>query len=58
MEPVLPIPIHADQTGFIKGRYIGENISLISDLMAQTSQKNTVILLSSLDFRKALDTLE
>ena len=33
IEPMLPRLIHGDQTGFIKGRYIGENIRLINDLM-------------------------
>ena len=33
IEPLLPTLIHSDQTGFVKGRYIGENIRLISDLM-------------------------
>ena len=28
MEPFLPKLIHPDQTGFIKGRYIGQNISI------------------------------
>ena len=37
IEPMLPHLIHADQTGFIKGRYIGENIRLINDLMEQTN---------------------
>ena len=37
IEPMLPNLIHADQTGFIKGRYIGENIRLINDLMEQTN---------------------
>ena len=37
IEPMLPHLIHADQTGFIKGRYIGENIRLIKDLMEQTN---------------------
>ena len=36
IEVVLPRLIHTDQTGFIKGRYIGENIRLISDLLEQT----------------------
>ena len=31
IEPCLPTLIHGDQTGFIKGRYIGENIHLIED---------------------------
>ena len=34
---MLPHLIHADQTGFLKGRYIGENIRLINDLMEQTN---------------------
>ena len=29
IEPMLPSLIHPDQTGFVKGRYIGENIRLI-----------------------------
>jgi len=58
MEPVLPSLIHSDQAGFIKGRYIGENIRLISDLMEQTKKDQTIGILLSLDFRKAFDTLE
>ena len=46
LETVLPNLIHPDQTGFVKGRYIGENIRLISDLMDLTSQTNTKFLLS------------
>ena len=32
-QQVLPDLIHPDQTGFVKGRYIGENIGLIADVM-------------------------
>ena len=32
IEPLLPNLVHTDQTGFIKGRYIGENIRLIIDI--------------------------
>lgn len=58
VEPLLPGLIHSDQTGFIKGRYIGENIRLISDLMEQTKKDQSTEILLSLDFRKAFDTLE
>ena len=50
--------IHSDQTGFIKERYIGENIRLISDLLEQTEKDQSTGILLSLDFRKAFDTLE
>lgn len=32
-ERVLPSIIHPDQTGFMKGRYIGQNIRLINDII-------------------------
>ena len=53
-----PQIIHTDQTGFIKGRYIGENITLIDDLMEQTKIEKSSRLLLALDFRKTFDTLE
>ena len=57
IEPMLPHLIHADQTGFIKGKYIGENIRLINDLMEQTNATKIPGVLLALDFRKAFDTL-
>ena len=58
IEPLLSFLIHPDQTGFVKGRYIGENIRLISDIMEQTKNLNCPGILLSLDFQKAFDTLE
>ena len=58
IEPTLPNLIHCDQTGFVKGRYIGENIRLISDIMDCTSLQNLPGILTSLDFRRAFDSIE
>ena len=58
IEPLLSFFIHPDQTGFVKDRYIGENIRLISDIMEQTKKLNCSGILLSLDFQKAFDTLE
>ena len=58
MESTLPFLIHTDQTGFIKGRCIGENIRLICDLLEQTKTDKSSGILLSIDFRKAFDTLE
>ena len=58
IEPLLSFLIHPDQTGFVKDRYIGENIRLISDIMEQTKKLNCSGILLSLDFQKAFDTLE
>ena len=57
IEPTLPNLIHSDQTGFLKGRYMGENIRLISDIMDYTSLQNLPGILTSLDFRKAFDSI-
>ena len=58
LETVLPNLIHPDQTGFVKERYIGENIRLISDVLDFTKEQNIPGILVALDFRKAFDSLE
>ena len=47
IEPVLSSLTYSDQTGFVKGRYIGENIRLISDVIEQTSKLNSPGILVS-----------
>ena len=39
IKPLLPNLVHTNQTGFIKGRYIGENITLIIDITNIRSRK-------------------
>ena len=43
-----------DQTGFIKGRSIVENIRIIYDMMKFTDEKNILGLLLLIDFKKLL----
>ena len=56
LEKVLPLLIGSNQTGYIKGRFIGENIRLISDIIAQHENDQGMIFF--LDFEKAFDSLE
>jgi len=49
--------IHNDQTGFIKGRYIGENTRLIYDILHYTEENEIPGLLLLIDFEKAFDSL-
>ena len=58
IEKVLRLIINSNQTGFIKGRYIGENIRLINDILEQTKAQDIPGILLLLDFRKAFDTVE
>jgi len=58
IELALPNLIHPDQTGVVKGRYIGENIRLTSDIMEYTSLQNLPGILTSPDFLKAYDSIE
>ena len=47
---VLPKLIHGDQTGYVKGRYIGQNIRLIQDIMKITSLENLPGMAIFIDF--------
>ena len=58
IKTVIPKLINYDQTGFIKDRFIGENIRLIDSLINFSAEKNTSGLLLFLDFENAFDTLE
>ena len=49
--------IHTDQRGFLKGRYIGENIRLIIDLVEHTEAKQMKGMLMQCDFHKAYDSI-
>lgn len=58
IEKYLPKLINSDQTGFVKGRYIGQNKRLLSDIMEYLDAKKTSGLLLLIDFEKAFDSLE
>ena len=59
LKPSLPNLINNDQTGFIKGRFIGFiNIRLIDSVICYAKEKNIPGLLLFLDFEKAFDTIE
>ena len=58
IEKCLPKLINSDQTGFVKGIYIGQNIRLLSDIMEYLDAKKSSGLLLFIDFEKAFDSLE
>ena len=53
---LLPKLIHPDQTGFIPGRWIGENIEAVQNLIEEGNKYQGV--LASVDFEKAYDRVE
>ena len=55
---MLPTLVSDDQTGFVSGRYIGDNIRLIYDLIDHLNFKNLPGLLLCIDFEKAFDSLD
>ncbi|KAL9978081.1 hypothetical protein ACROYT_G015562 [Oculina patagonica] len=58
LEKVLPTLINSDQTGYVKNRFIGENIRLISDVIDVYEKRNLPGMLLFIDFEKAFDSLE
>ena len=49
--------IHADQTGFIAGRYMGENTRLVYEVMHFTEENTILGLRLLIDFEKAVDSV-
>ena len=52
MQKVLCSVIDDDQIGYIKGRFIGQNIRLVSDIIENNTYKNGILLF--LDFQESL----
>ena len=57
LKSVLDKLIGNDQKGFISGRYIGENIRTIYDILFESKQQHIPGLLVSVDFQQAFDTV-
>ena len=57
IKTVLPKLINEDQSGFVAGRYIGDNIRFIYDLIHFLNDKHLPGLLVSIDFEKAFDSI-
>ena len=57
LQKVLPTLISLDQSGYIKGRFIGENIRNIYDVIEYTTLEQKAGMLVALDFEKAFDSI-
>ena len=57
LQKVISNIISNDQVGYVKGRYIGENIRTMLDILEITTQNDLTGLLVLIDFEKAFDTV-
>ena len=57
LQKVLPSIISPDQTGYLKGRYIGDNIRTIFDIIEYTKIKQIPGMMVLIDFEKAFDSI-
>jgi hypothetical protein len=58
LSKVLPSIISPDQTAYLKGRYIGENIRTVADIIEYCKSRNMTSVLLLIDFEKAFDTVK
>ena len=58
LKKVLPRIIHYNQTGYVKGRFIGEAVCSIFDITDFTAKENIPGLLLFIDFQKTFDSVE
>jgi len=57
VQPLIPFLVHADQTGFIKGRSIAENVVYAADIIQTCHKRKAPAIVLKLDFCKASDTV-
>lgn len=57
LKTCLPTVIHENQKGFLEGRYIGENIRLMYDLLNYTESNKIPGMFLLIDFEKAFDSV-
>jgi hypothetical protein len=57
LKKILNEIIHNDQKGFIAGRFIGENLRLVYDILFESKIQNIEGLLLSIDFKQAFDSI-
>ena len=57
IQKVLPKLIHHCQKGFIKGRYIGDNVRTLFDILSYTKTEDIPGLVVAIDFEKAFDSV-
>ena len=57
LQNVISTIVATDQTGYIKNRYIGENIRTVVDVIDYLKEYNKPGILLQLDFEKAFDSV-
>ena len=57
IKSILPNIIGEEQKGFLKGRYIGENIRMLYDVLSYTETNNLPGMVMLIDFEKAFDSI-
>ena len=55
---MLPKLINRDQTGFMKGRYIVENIRIVLDVIELLDKHQKPGIMLTVDFEKAFDSIK
>ena len=57
MQNIMKNLVNTDQSAYIKGRYMGTNIRLVSDIIEYYDLSSKSRILFMLDFMKAFDTI-
>ena len=58
MRKALTSLIKADQTAYVKDRYIGESVRLINGMLEYADKNSIEAILFSADFEKAFDSID